>query len=307
MFMLDDLAYPLAASLLFGLATFYVAYWMVRALESEDLEQGHEWRYDVSRMNELRRIDFIYRFFHPLVLFLARLNRVLFKPFLPKLGHDLQAAGMSRFWLPEEYLARVELVSFFLSPAWIYVCTTFMGGTGVILALVLTLLTGWLLRRRVASLARYRVMLIKRRMPFMLDLLTLLMEAGSTFLSALEQGVRELSGHAVAEEFGRVLSDISMGKNRGQALGALRDRLGDDEVSAIVGSIIQSEELGNPLARIFRTQSDVLRIKRTQRAETIAGEAGVNMLLPGILVMASTVLIIFGPFVVNFIYSGFLL
>ncbi len=98
-----------------------------------------------------------------------------------------------------------------------------------------------------------------------------------------------------------------MGKSRGQALNALRERLADDEIAAIVGSIIQSEELGNPLARIFRTQSDVLRIKRTQRAETIAGEAGVNMLLPGILVMASTVLIIFGPFVVNFIYSGFLL
>jgi tight adherence protein C len=171
----------------------------------------------------------------------------------------------------------------------------------------MTLLTAWLLRRRLASRAYHRVQLIKRRMPFLLDLLTLLMEAGATFLSALEQSVRELAGHPVADEFGRVLSDISMGKSRGQALNALRERLDDDEIAAIVGSIIQSEELGNPLARIFRTQSDVLRIKRTQRAETIAGEAGVNMLLPGILVMASTVLIMFGPFVVNFIYSGFLL
>jgi tight adherence protein C len=235
------------------------------------------------------------------------LNRAAFKPFLPALGHDIQAAGFSRFWLPEEYLARIELLAIFLAPAWIYVCTAFMESAGVILALVLTVLTAWLLRRRVASLARYRVQLIKRRMPFLLDLLTLLMEAGSTFLSALEQSVRELAGHPVADEFGRVLSDISMGKSRGQALNALRERLSDDEIAAIVGSIIQSEELGNPLARIFRTQSDVLRIKRTQRAETIAGEAGVNMLLPGILVMASTVLIIFGPFVVNFIYSGFLL
>lgn len=305
--MSPDIAYPLAASLLFALAVFHVAHRVVQALASEDLEQGHEWRYDVSRMNELRRIDFIYRFFQPLVLVLARLNRVVFKPFLPKLGHDIQAAGLSRFWLPEEYLARIELVAFFLTPAWIYACMSFLETPGVVLALLLSVLTGWLLRRRVATMARHRVMLIKRRMPFMLDLLTLLMEAGSTFLSALEQSVRELAGHPVAEEFGRVLSDISMGKNRGQALGSLRDRLDDDEVSAIVGSIIQSEELGNPLARIFRTQSDVLRIKRTQRAETIAGEAGVNMLLPGILVMASTVLIIFGPFVVNFIYSGFLL
>lgn len=305
--MSPDLAYPLAASILLGLAVFHAVHWVARTLQSEDLEQGHEWRYDVSRMNELRRSDFIYRFFYPLVQALARLNRAVFRPFLPALGHDLQAAGLSRFWLPEEYLARLEIVALLLAPAWIYICVSFMDTSGVILAIVLTILTGWFLRHRVATLARYRVMLIKRRMPFMLDLLTLLMEAGSTFLTALEQSVRELAGHPVAEEFGRVLSDISMGKNRTQALTALRERLNDDEVSAIVGSIIQSEELGNPLARIFRTQSDVLRIKRTQRAETIAGEAGVNMLLPGILVMASTVLIMFGPFVVNFIYSGFLL
>lgn len=45
----------------------------------------------------------------------------------------------------------------------------------------------------------------------------------------------------------------------------------------------------------------MLRLKRSQRAETVAGEAAVQMLLPGILIMASTVLIILGPFLLNFI------
>ena len=49
----------------------------------------------------------------------------------------------------------------------------------------------------------------------------------------------------------------------------------------------------------------VLRLKRSQRAEAIAGEAGVNMLLPGILVMAACVLVILGPFVLGSIASGF--
>ena len=48
----------------------------------------------------------------------------------------------------------------------------------------------------------------------------------------------------------------------------------------------------------------MLRIKRTQRAELAAGEAGVNMLLPGILVMAATVLIILGPFMLNYLEFG---
>ena len=84
----------------------------------------------------------------------------------------------------------------------------------------------------------------------------------------------------------------------------MRDRLADDEITSIIGSILQGEQLGTPLAHIFRTQSDVLRLKRTQRAETVAGEAGVNMLLPGVLVMAATVLIIIGPFMMNFLYFG---
>ena len=141
-------------------------------------------------------------------------------------------------------------------------------------------------------------------MPFLLDLLTLLMEAGSTFLNALRQAVDEFRGHPVAEEFGRVLADMSLGKTRVEAFQAMRDRLADDEITSIIGSILQGEYLGTPLAQIFRTQADVLRIKRTQRAELVAGEAGVNMLLPGILIMASTVLIIIGPFMLNYLKFG---
>jgi tight adherence protein C len=62
--------------------------------------------------------------------------------------------------------------------------------------------------------------------------------------------------------------------------------------------------LGTPLAKAFRTQADVLRLKRSQQAEVVASEAGVNMLLPGMLVMISTVLIIVGPFLLNYLYFG---
>jgi tight adherence protein C len=295
---------PLLASVLVGTFAFGLVRCVVLALESDDLEQGDQWRYDVTRVNELRRLDWTYRVFQPLVQWLARLNRVAFRRFLPQVDHDLQAAGYTRFWLPEEYLARCEVLALFLCPVYLYLCVALMDLPGAILALALTGLTAWLLRRRLASQARYRIVLIKRRMPFFLDLLTLLMEAGSTFLQALRQAVDELQGHPVSTEFGRVLTDISMGKTRVQAFTALRQRLGDDEIGSIIGSIVQGEELGTPLARLFRTQSDVLRIKRTQRAERLAGEAGVNMLLPGILVMMSTVLIIFGPFILNYIYIG---
>jgi len=181
-----------------------------------------------------------------------------------------------------------------------------MGPGGLLLAAVATILTGVLLRRRLSFQATYRLLQIKRRMPFLLDLLTLLMEAGSTFLQALGEAVEEYRGHPVGVEFGRVLAEMSMGKSRVEAFESMRQRLSDDEITSIIGAIVQGELLGTPLARIFRTQADVLRIKRTQRAETLAGEAGVKMLAPAVMVMAATVIIILGPLILSFARAEFM-
>ncbi len=295
----------IVASLLAGGGVAVAARWVLAALASDDLQQGHEWRYDISRMNELRRLDAVYRLLQPLIELLARFNRAAFREQLPEIQRHIFAAGLPRFWLAEEYLARAETIALILTPLYLYVSVAWFGPDAAVLTLAATVLTVYGLRRRLAARARHRLVLIKRRLPYLLDLLTLLIEAGATFLPALEQAVHELKGHPVADEFGRMLADMSLGKTRGEALEALRARLSDDDVTSVVGSIIQGEELGTPLARVFRTQADVLRIKRTQRAEALAGEAGVKMLLPGILVMASTALIILGPFVMNYLFSGF--
>jgi len=293
-------------SLFVGAAVGVLVWWVIAALRTEDLEQEDEWRFDVSRINELRRLDVMYRLFQPVIQLFAKLNRAAFRQRLPEVHREILAAGLPRSWLPEEYLARAELFGLLLTPIYLYFAVRWSGswGAGAGMAILLAVMTVLLLRRRLTLLARRRLVLIKRRMPFLLDLLTLLMEAGSSFLQALKQSVIEFEGHPVATEFGRVLTDMNMGKARTEAFENMRARLADDEIGGIIGSIIQSEELGTPLSDIFRTQADVLRLKRSQRAETIAGEAGVNMLLPGILVMAACVMIILGPFVLNYLYSG---
>jgi tight adherence protein C len=293
------------ASVIVGAAIAVLVWWVFRVLESDDLAQGSEWRYDVSRMNELRRIDPMYRLFQPLLSILAKMNRVIFVDRLPEIYRQIQAAGLPRFWLPEEYLGRMQLVALCSTPFWIYMLSWIFGTQGLLLVPVAVIATALFLRYRLAMRAASRLRQIKRRMPYLLDLLTLLMEAGATFLNALNQAVDEFRGHPVSEEFGRVLADMNLGKTRMEAFQAMRDRLADDEITSIIGTIIQGEHLGTPLARIFRSQADVLRVKRSQRAESIAGEAGVNMLMPAVLVMAATVLIILGPFLLNFFKFGF--
>jgi tight adherence protein C len=242
--------------------------------------------------------------FQPAIQLLGRINRTVFRENLPEIQRQIHAAGLPRFWLPEEYIARAELIALFLTPPYIYGWVDMFQMAGLLPALLCTVATVALLRRRLAARAARRLREIKRRTPFLLDLLTLLMEAGSTFLHAMAQAVDEFQGHPVAEEFGRVLTDMNLGKTRQEAFTAMRFRLADDEITSIITSILQGEQLGTPLAQVFRTQADLLRLKRTQRAEMVAGEAGVQMLLPAILVMAATVLIIVGPFLLNYVKLG---
>jgi tight adherence protein C len=296
------------ACLTMGASVFLLTRWVVTALASEDLEQGDEWRYDVSRINDLRRQDLFYRLFQPLIQILAHINRAMFRDSLPNIQREIHAAGLPRSWLAEEYLGRAEVIAMGLAPLFAYLLVGAFGVmNGLLLAALSAMGTVWCLRYRLTRQSQARLRLIKQRMPFLLDLLTLLMESGSSFLSALSQAVGEFQGHPVAREFGRVLTDMSLGKTRIEAFHAMRDRLRDDEITSIIGSIIQGEQLGTPLAKIFRAQADVLRIRRTQRAEMVAGEAGVNMLFPGLLVMVSTVLLILGPFLMNYLQFGFFL
>jgi tight adherence protein C len=302
----DLLWVRLIASGAIASAIAILAWWIFKSLASEDLKQDSEWRFDVNRVNELRRTDDIFRYFQPIIQIFARINRNMFAESLPLIQREIFAAGLPRYWLPEEYLGKLQFIAGLFTPIYLWFFVSQFGEVGIIFSLFAFMLITCFLRRRLRILALGRVVLIKRRLPFLLDLMTLLMEAGSTFLHALSQGVLEFQGHHIAAEFGRVLSDMQMGKTRTDAFMAMQSRLDDDEISGIISSIIQGEELGSPLAQVFRIQSDVLRIKRTQRGERIAAEAGVKMLLPGVLIMLSTVLIILGPFVINVMNSGFL-
>jgi tight adherence protein C len=301
-----DVTFPMIASGLLGAAVFLVVWIIARALSTEDLSQDDEWRYDVSRINELRKISFLYRAFHPVMQGLAALNRRAFRDQLPEINRQILAAGHPRYWTAEEWLAKIEMQALLWALPIFYVCLEIMGPPGVVLGAVLTIVAAWLMRRRLARQAEYRLFQIKLRLPFLLDLLTLLMEAGATFLNALREACLEFKDHPVGVEFGRVLAEMNMGKSRTAALESLKSRLSDDEITSIVGAIVQGEQLGTPLAILFRTQADFMRIKRTQRAETIAGEAGVKMLMPTVLIMAATVLIILGPFILSLMTGDFL-
>ena len=57
----------IAASAAVGLSVLVVAFVVVNALSADGPEAEDEWRYDATRIGELRRVSPLYRFFQPLI------------------------------------------------------------------------------------------------------------------------------------------------------------------------------------------------------------------------------------------------
>jgi tight adherence protein C len=132
---------------------------------------------------------------------------------------------------------------------------------------------------------------IRKAMPDALDLLTICVEAGLGFDAAMAK-VSEKWDNQLSLAFARTIREIQLGKVRREALRNMSDRLGLAEVTSFVAAIIQSEQLGVSMAKILRIQSDQMRIKRRQRAEELAHQAPVKMVIPMAFLMFPTIMII---------------
>lgn len=153
---------------------------------------------------------------------------------------------------------------------------------------------------------RLPVLLVKRRikarqnsilrsLPDAIDLMTICVEAGLGLDGAMLE-VANKWDNALSEEFAIVLAEITMGRSRREALRGLADRTGVPEVSVFASSIIQADELGMALARPLGQQAEQLRLKRRQRAEKLAHEAGTKIVVVlGLFIMPALFMIILSP------------
>ena len=137
-------------------------------------------------------------------------------------------------------------------------------------------------------------------LPYVLDLLTLAVEAGIDFTQALQRIVDRSTPNPLINELARMLQQIQLGKSRPQALREFADRTDLEDVRSIVQALIQADELGSPLGPVLRIQAEQLRVKRAQRAEKLAQEAPVKLLFPLIGCIFPTVfLILLGPIAIK--------
>jgi tight adherence protein C len=136
---------------------------------------------------------------------------------------------------------------------------------------------------------------IQLALPDVMDLLTIAVEAGLGFDAAVQRVVEKFD-NALADEFKTVLQEVRLGRPRLEALDEMGRRCGVEDLHNFTQAVIQSEQMGVGLAKILRLQSEEMRRKRRQRAEELAAQASLKMMLPMVGCIFPTLwLILLGP------------
>ncbi len=138
---------------------------------------------------------------------------------------------------------------------------------------------------------------ITRALPDALDMLTIGVEAGLAFESALLR-VGEQWDNALTQEFRRVVSELRIGVSRNDALRHMAERNAVDDLSTFVAVLIQSNMLGMSIAQVLHSQADQMRLKRRQLAEEQAHGATVKIVVVLVLfIFPALFIVILGPVV----------
>jgi tight adherence protein C len=162
------------------------------------------------------------------------------------------------------------------------------------------LLVGYLLPDSMLSRRiRARQKEILLALPSALDLLTISVEAGLGFDSALGR-VCEKYKNALSAEFNQVLNEIRLGRPRLEAMDDMGSRNKVEELNSFIQAVIQSEQLGVGIANVLRIQSEEIRRRRRQRAEETGQKAPLKMLFPMVCCIFPTLFVVLlGPAAVN--------
>jgi tight adherence protein C len=142
---------------------------------------------------------------------------------------------------------------------------------------------------------------ILRALPDALDMLTIAVEAGLAFESAMVR-VGDRWDNALTREFRRAAAEMRVGMSREEALSRMAARCNVAELTTFIAVLVQSSQLGVGIAAVLHAQAMTLRDQRRQRAEELARQAGIKMLIPLVFfILPALFVAILGPAVPGFI------
>ena len=302
------LGYQIATSALMGLAGAGFAWYCAvtaQQITYVTLADGRK---------QERKIPLIFRLLLPLVPNVAPLfTASTFDKTRIKLTKKLISAGYEGLVSAEEYLSLRVLMPIVFGLPWIFFIYTsvashpdsILGKAAPALYICGPLLFSMSPATWLGKALKERHKQIRRALPFVLDLLTLSVEAGMDFMSALQRNVERGSVDPLTEELIRVIREIQLGKTRREALRDMSTRIDLTDTRTVITALCQADELGVSIGSILRIQSEQIRQRRFERAEKLANEAPVKMLGPLLLfIFPAVFIILLGPVIYRVMQQG---
>jgi len=160
---------------------------------------------------------------------------------------------------------------------------------------------------KLRQMGRLRKLLLEKQFPFFLDVLVLTMRAGQAQSVALNYAVDMTPKGPVKQEFSRAVSEINAGVSRTEALQKVAQRVRLPSLSNFVAAFCQADKSGGSLTVSLSEQARQRRRERFQKAEKLAGQAPVKLLVPLFLFIFPILFIIIGvPILMDLKGSGLL-
>jgi tight adherence protein C len=252
-----------------------------------------------------QRMPQLYRLFRPLIKYAAGLIRHIPLGWMrDQYRRRIDRAGLAFDMSADDFLAIKVLVS---AAMFAFALLMFYSN---IARDPLTLIAGFALGflwpdARIGDVINKRERSIQKALPDFLDLLVLAVESGLDFVGAARKVADRFQPGPLTWEFRGLLRSLSMGKSRNEALREMGTRLAIQDVTIFVNSVVQATEAGAGIGLVLRTQAAEMRSRRFQRAEKLAYEAPVKMLLPLIaFIFPAVFIIVLGPVILNVFLSG---
>ncbi len=185
------------------------------------------------------------------------------------------------------------------SPLVTMMMTIYLGALGYVLPSVIV---GQRIKKRQKEM--------QKALPDALDMLVVSVEAGLGLNQALVRVSEEIDriSPILSEQLGLVNLEIRAGTSREEALRNLAERTGLQDISSLVGMLIQTDRFGTSVAQALRVHADTMRTKRRQRAEEAAAKTTIKLIFPLVFcIFPAMFVVILGPALIQ-IYkalSGF--
>ena len=177
------------------------------------------------------------------------------------------------------------------SPAVTLLFVIYFASMGYVLP---SLLVGMRVKRRQKEM--------QKALPDALDMLVVSVEAGLGLNQALVRVSEEIDriSPVLSEQLGLVNLEIRAGTAREEALRNLAERTGMQDISSLVGMLIQTDRFGTSVAQALRVHADTMRTKRRQRAEEAAAKTTIKLIFPLVFcIFPAMFVVILGPAVIE--------